>query len=389
MDDTGVVVEEYTTGLVADDQEEAAPSSVASSPPADKHALLSSDAPDEGNDTPPSSPPARLPSPVPRARKPAFSFLKRKRAVAATVDSSPASASGPLGDITNSVREGPRSVKKPRLMQMQIDLGGEMRTACRSCGMEYIPSNAQDAALHKEFHTANLGGVDVGKAFLKSHASGIVWESAKDGAHQEGRAHGLVIVIDRKSSLAEKNKARRILKVVNLELSAAKIEDKRLWSQEILPVNGAMKHCQDETLPLAGEERKSCCDRFKVYLFVSEGRCIGLCLAENISMAYEVSDQNSNADGNMPKPAMSNSSSVSISGKTIPAILGISRIWTSASHRRKGVARALLNAARESFIYGVQIPKDMVAFSQPTESGGRLARTWFGDTQKWHVYIET
>jgi len=382
----GVVVEEYIN-LVGEQNE---PSSTApSSPPPHKHAILSSDAPDECNNTPPSSPPPRLLSPLVATRKPTFSFLKRKRATA--TEWCPRVAIGPLEDITNSIPGRERPAKKPRLTQMRIDLGGEIRTACKICGMEYIPSNAQDAALHKEFHVANVGGVDVGKTFLKRHVSSIVWDSAKDATVEEGHAPGFVMVISRRSSRAEKNKVRRILKVVNMELSAVDIEEDRLWSQMV--VSNTTASAEDSsngsvTASARGEKTRSCGDRFKVYLFVSGEKCIGLCLAERISKAYEVESQNDEANTSKSNPGVSKSSSISVGPNAKPAILGISRIWTSVSYRRKGVAAALLDAARRNFIYGVQISKDMIAFSQPTESGGLLAQNWFEGAQRWHVYVE-
>jgi len=36
----------------------------------------------------------------------------------------------------------------------------------------------------------------------------------------------------------------------------------------------------------------------------------------------------------------------------------------------------------------VEVPKGMVAFSQPTESGARLAREWFGMQSGWSVYVD-
>ena len=81
-------------------------------------------------------------------------------------------------------------------------------------------------------------------------------------------------------------------------------------------------------------------------------------------------------------------------------LLGISRIWVSKSHRRKGIATRLLDSARAHFFYGFRVPKKMVAFSQPTESGRQLAEKWFGavalekrtdgssEGDGWHVYAE-
>ncbi len=82
------------------------------------------------------------------------------------------------------------------------------------------------------------------------------------------------------------------------------------------------------------------------------------------------------------------SSSISISAASEPAIMGVSRIWTSNQHRKQGVATKLLDTARANFLYGLTVEKKNVAFSQPTESGGKLAKRWFGCGAGWHVYID-
>jgi len=82
----------------------------------------------------------------------------------------------------------------------------------------------------------------------------------------------------------------------------------------------------------------------------------------------------------------SKSSSISVSTTADIALLGISRVWVSKSHREQGLAIDLLDCARNNFFYGVEAPKDLVAFSQPTDSGGRLAERWFGSQAGWHVY---
>jgi N-acetyltransferase len=116
---------------------------------------------------------------------------------------------------------------------------------------------------------------------------------------------------------------------------------------------------------------------------------------------------------------------IKLSEGTTPAVLGISRIWTSASHRHQKIARRLLDVAyvadnvqvaeRTSVDAEIRpqpdmqngnheqlkaqtshvmppVPKlenfDGVAFSQPTETGTRLARKWFGKTFGWKVYVD-
>lgn len=343
--------------------------SAPSSPPVGDRALFSSDPPHEDESelsSVPSSPPP-LPSPLQAVRKPKFSFLKRKRSTA-----DDGSAHEPLSDITANARKVPRLDRKI-LTQMQIDLGGEVRKACRICGMEYIPSVKEDSALHSKFCAMNVGGVDMGKQFLK--------DDTVKRLHSEntiGGEHEMVVTVDRKSSLAARNKTRKVLEVVNAELSSANMGDDQLWSA-CYPTDrtsGKRKGDSDKY------DRRG--DRFKAFLYMVENRCVGFCLAEKIDQAFEVVGAVPEGKGEVMTACRS--SSTSISSTADVALLGISRIWTSKSQRGRGLATDLLDCARKNFFYGVAAPKNLVAFSQPTESGGRLAERWFEAKAGWHIY---
>ena len=65
---------------------------------------------------------------------------------------------------------------------------------------------------------------------------------------------------------------------------------------------------------------------------------------------------------------------------------GIARVWISNESRRKGLATCLLDCARETFCFGVEIPKSQIAFSQPTAHGHKLAMKYFGCTD-YLVYM--
>lgn len=351
-------------------REESASSVTApSSPPAAETALFSSDALEDDSElsSAPSSPP-RLPSPMPASRKPTFSFLKRKRP---TLEE--ASASEPLSDITPNARKLPRLAKKP-LTQMQIDLGHEVRKTCRTCGMEYIPSVREDAALHSKFCALNVGGVDMGKLFVKD-------DSVKRMRSERAREDELemVVAVDRKSSLAARNRTRKVLDVVNAELSATDIDDERLWGG----LNPEQRIIETRKGSSEGDKRG---DRFKAFLYLIHDKCVGFCLAEKISSAFEVVDGRAAGEDGTRVTTTSKSSSISMSTSADVALLGISRIWISKTYREKGLAVDLLECARNSFFYGVETPKALVAFSQPTESGGRLAKRYFGAETGWHVY---
>lgn len=382
MDASGTVVEENLGPKIISEPsapptaEEAASSSTAPSSP--QPALFSDDAPldtDQAPRSPPSSPPRRLPSPEPAPRKPAFSFLKRKRSARDSV--TPNSINEPLSDINHNPRKIPRLGKRIPLTQMQIDLGGEVRRTCRTCGMEYIPSNREDAALHKEFHAMNLGGVDLGKGFLKDEGARRIPSERRS----EGEA---IVVVDRRNALTVRNKVKKVLGVVNAELSAAELRDDQLWGG--LPPNASnplKRVIATRNVRSDGPDKRR--DRFKAFLYLVGDKCVGFCLAEKIMAAYQVIDP-LGEDETRKAITASRSSSITMSTAADAALLGISRIWTSKSHRGQGIAVELLECARSNFFYGMEVPKDLVAFSQPTDSGGQLAKSWFEAETGWHVY---
>ncbi|KAL8946499.1 MAG: hypothetical protein Q9222_007115 [Ikaeria aurantiellina] len=387
MDVDGTAIAEHLN-LPAEDPpiiepEDRVPSSstVPSSPPPADHDFFENSNPAEtrGTSSPPSSPPPRLPSPEPATKKPAFSFLKRKRSLRShdVIDTE----TEPLSDIAPN--EQSRKVKKPRLKQMQIDLGGEVQKRCKDCGMEYIPSNKEDAALHKDFHTMNLQGVDVGKKFLQSKDGGLKRAYPRDKRWlNEGEE---MVVVDRKSPLWARNKVKRVLEVVNAELGSADVDDDDLWAplaaklESRVPVTKKRKN---------GDVADNAGERFKAFLHIDGDKCNGFCLAEKISNAKTVVGPESEKDGKTNLSSDVRSSSTLTSADIDVALLGIARIWTSKSHRGHGIAADLLETARGNFFYGVEVPKTLVAFSQPTESGGKLAERWFGCKTGWHVYGE-
>ena len=372
MDNTGIIYEDPLS-----DNEQTQPKTSISAPssPQSDDKVFSSDAHPDSTTSPPSSPPGRLSSPPSKPHVPAFSFLKRKRS-----RHSDDAAAKPLTEVSNSstnVGRVARPTKKARLTQMQIDLGGETHKACKDCGMDYIPSNAEDSALHKEFHAMNVGGVDMGRGFSK--------DVSVVGRIGDGE---VISVVEGRSALGIRNKAKRVLGIVNQELGAAEIDDADLWGKiPISGIEGKMRRGDKRRGLRAGKTEEEKEDKFKVFLYLAKDKCIGLCLAERIHTASKV--VGGSAVTTKQKPLVTARSS-SIMTEISPdiALLGISRIWTSKSHRRKGIASALLDCARGNFFYGVEVPKEIVAFSQPTESGGYLAEGWFGEKTGWHVYSE-
>lgn len=361
---------------------------ILSSPSRRNSIVLSEATQDDDLSTPPSSPPPKLSPPPANTRKPTFSFLKRKHS--ATKDG----ANGtPLSEVnSNSVRSSADPPKKkaqkqhpsqpsqqqrkqqeqPTLKQMQIDVGRDVRKTCSTCGMEYNPTNTEDAALHKKFHDMNSTGVDLGKAFMRANACRWVYEATRFD-------EGYVVIVDRKASPSAKNQAKKVLEVISKELSSPEIPDDVLWSQVEPPKDQQQNGLTEKV------------DRYKVFLHMKDSRCVGACLTERIweSRPVQKSSTEANGAGAGAEHPSNISSSITVGDETHPAIVGISRIWTSGSSRRKGIAMDLLDCVVVNFIYGMEIPKEQIAFSQPTESGNRLIQSFFGPDEPWHVYNES
>ncbi|KAK8243476.1 ESCO1/2 acetyl-transferase-domain-containing protein [Phyllosticta capitalensis] len=370
--------------------------------------------------TPPSSPPAPTrssPSPILLKRRPTFSFLarkttkasstpasnKKKSAVGANSPLQPRSANDAAASSCqtklNTTTASSTTKKQTRLTQLQLDLGTQpVQKTCATCGMAYVPSNAEDAALHKAFHAQNVGGVELGRGFVRGLAAAQrVWE---------GHEGDCVVVVSRRDGAAAKNRVERVMEFVKTELGAVEIGQEELWGQvevEAAAAPASTNTPRNTSLPPFPSPAVAVADRYKAYLYIRGTKCVGLCLAERISSAYRRGDVNrtssSASTSTKPKPKP-NAPSASLSTTNtavqtptsssssptnpppttdpspLPAHLGISRIWTSSSHRRSGIASTLLSAAAQSFVYGSRVERATVAFSQPTDMGARLAAWW-------------
>ncbi|KAF3916974.1 hypothetical protein AA313_de0209076 [Arthrobotrys entomopaga] len=340
-------------------------------------------------------------------RKPLF---KRTAAAKASDSNSPPPSSS-SSSRSSSASKVPSQVK---LVQMQIDLDGigAPKISCKECGMQYVPSAAEDAKLHKRYHAQVVEGLEFGNA----RGEGIVWsgrmgetvtkdippttttnrkstagKSGTSGGERESVAQitkyftsgrgektvlkkavsveraslsssvssGMttchVVEVTRRSTPSEKKKAVEFLRFANKELSAQEVPDNVLWGPSSSNDGSEV-------------DRR---EQFKIYLYVEGTKCIGLCLAERIKEAQRatIPDDHNEETGSI-------SCSLDISSTKQPAFLGISRIWTSPKHRRHGIASRLVNCAVESFVYGMKVETEKVAFSQPTDSGAWFAVRW-------------
>lgn len=101
-------------------------------------------------------------------------------------------------------------------------------------------------------------------------------------------------------------------------------------------------------------------------------KAVAVLIVERIKNAHHLNNSNGQILS-VPKTVSLSLSSYPLSVPPVPAVMGVSRIFTTKNYRRLGFASRLLDTARLDFVYGYKVPKSMMAWSQPSQSGGMLA----------------
>lgn len=407
--------------MVALSSETTAPSST----PSRGEAIFSDDT--TRLNTPPSSPPgfpwerlsqkqeissedATTSSPQPP--KNAFSVLGKRKSLQDVSDNVRPKKQAKAAKVKDGASKG--------MVQLQMSLGQEMQKKCTQCGMEYTASSAEDRKLHDKFHKQNVEGYDVGKDFVSKTV-----QSEKCPRQFKGVGDADAIVfLDCSDPWQRKRKGQAVLEIAQRELGAVEIPERDIWDMQGQYVDNP---------------------RFKAYLYIRGTKCVGFLLTEKISEAFEVLQPNNTkieperpttgkitalaalkARKDAEKQALSQADKcpISLSTSKSRASLGISRIWTSPTHRGQGIAKCLLEVAhghsrqchywdlmkrlalirdmtgtpaekeakkeQAKRIFKLQTGegKGQAAFSQPTESGAKLARRWMGKPYGWKVYVD-
>ncbi|KAJ1667234.1 hypothetical protein EV178_001484 [Coemansia sp. RSA 1646] len=117
----------------------------------------------------------------------------------------------------------------------------------------------------------------------------------------------------------------------------------------------------------------------KIMLYISpKGSVEGCILAELIKSARRVA---------VEEDTQTAESAVRLLDNEEPAVCGISRIWVAPDARRRGVASQMVDILCQRFVYGCQLSRDSLAFTQPTSDGRSLAERVFG-RRDFLVYVE-
>ncbi|KAF7196159.1 N-acetyltransferase eso1 [Pseudocercospora fuligena] len=419
--------------MAAVGSEDTAPSSTPT------RAVFSSDGIDRREGTPSSSPPCfpwelgrettstkpdrarsdaeqKTASPLKRPVRNAFSILGKRKPLEATTDNA-----RPPSKLRKS-----NAKDKDDESQMQMSLGQAVQKKCSTCGMEYTASSAEDRKLHDKYHKQNLEGYDVGKDFVSRTKQ---WRKHY-GVFPGVKAGDTIVYLDCFDHGKRKNRGQAVLNIVQRELGAVPIPEPQIWDLK------AAQYESDRDV------------KYKAYLYIRGTKCVGFLLVQKIGKAYRVTrpagvqsraettpaaedstpgkgavaalkarKQRETATENAIVQEMEEAAQhqIHLSNDTHPAVIGISRIWTSSTVRGQGIAKRLIEVAikrhnimavdnaREKADWEVKGEKtaaslcghveriehkEEVAFSQPTDAGAKLARKWYGRAYGWSVYLE-
>ncbi|KAK7204529.1 ESCO1/2 acetyl-transferase-domain-containing protein [Myxozyma melibiosi] len=257
---------------------------------------------------------------------------------------------------SNSSRNTPRTYKsrkqppkKKQKTQVYLSLSSKPHhKTCSACGMSYDTLSPDDRATHHKFHARALSGVDISLPLPSSTCVAKV--VLKNNVHATIHKLG-----SRDLPRSTRTALDAALRICNAELSAPDEGIADFFSRS----QPAVYVCITPSTSSLSSSSSS-----------SSATITGLALVERISSGLFMSCSSGRI--------LSSSSSSSSSPPPTP-VLGISRIYTAHSSRGLGIARALLDAICASAIYGLVLPRDKVAFSQPSDSGCRLAAAWAGE----------
>ncbi|CAH02222.1 Eco1p [Kluyveromyces lactis] len=228
---------------------------------------------------------------------------------------------------------------------------------CPKCSITYSTNSPSDLVQHKRYHDLHLNG----KRWSQSWGDII------------NRVEALKTEKQLKYSMvSEKDK-----KVMSFQLPSQTLYEEDEYIVMISPkkanevkaaldlmsiVNEELNAPHDENA-FWSEVDKSGKSQGKAFIYVKKNRAVGVITIEYI--------ENTNRGKWMVLDTKA------IVPNVVPDVkLGISRIWVCRNQRQHGIATRLLEVARKKSIYGCIVNKWELAWSQPSQSGSILAKSY-------------
>lgn len=294
-----------------------------------------------------------------------------------------------------------------RLAQQTLDLGQPTIIKCDRCSFTYNTTLAEERREHDRYHEQYLNGPNYNSisAALRAKVPKFGYNIDEDGKES------FTIIIDRHMKQPLKDFAEDALSFIDGHVMCQTIESHFLWSTVSEEV---AKHTVAKTQPKIARLRNSDTEnykeavdqamhqsRFKVYLRIGKtGQLLGCLLAEQIFMGREylwtviewvAGDYGKRINVGNQHGVMDYQEEerhANPNHRHHPAYLGVNKIWVARDHRRKGIARSLVDLARTTIISGCNIEKHEVAWTQCLSAGEQLAKSYIKegreDSDEWY-----
>lgn len=263
--------------------------------------------------------------------------------------------------------------------QMYLDFGQASfgsRRMCHYCNMMIVNGHPEDEANHLKL--CNLYRLGVPFQIKKEH---IPSNCVYNVEQTKGSDADFIVLIRASDALNLRKKVLDVNYIVEEELGFAHDEIK--GSSTFMSTRRKKDNDFISSDPFTRIFRN---DR-RIFMFISNKRVAGYCSVQVVQHAFPLlSDDETNIVKKSPTNQKSNTFDADArchftrSNQSTKAMMGVHQLWCHKSHRNKGIASKLLDAARRNFIYGIAVPKNMIAFSSPTIDGALFARRYCGSS---------
>ncbi|GME93574.1 unnamed protein product [[Candida] boidinii] len=239
--------------------------------------------------------------------------------------------------------------KKKRTIQMHFDINllsksnkdksaSAKNIVCNKCHMSYVPHIQADSQLHDKFHQRSFEGLNIPYNTIKTFDN---YETATDIFHKkDGKEYEFKIIEINPKNYKECNLGKEYIEICNTELNAP--NDTSKW------LHGSNFGKMFVLISISKHRTNS---------FGNSTRAVGFVSLERITKG---------------KWMVLESSKI-VPNQEIPLVIGISRIYVSKNWRGFGLGMDLLNVLPDNSVYGMTLKKSQIGWSQPSESGSRLA----------------
>ncbi|PWN33879.1 uncharacterized protein FA14DRAFT_190991 [Meira miltonrushii] len=258
----------------------------------------------------------------------------------------------------------------PKLQQMTLDLGQKMRIDCRKCGMSYDRTDTKDVQMHSRHHSAMMQGMEW--CLRNPNKKGRLI-----GQHKLPKSSIDAYVAEQDVGSRKTSKDENEVQLWAFAIGKGQ-QDPSTFSvlQDVKNIMDSALGAVPIELGTSGE--RECQD--KLIVAVWRDRVVGSALVGELPKSVDIYRISSESE-----KAVIIDTTDKAGWEKVP--LAIHRIHVISILRRSGIASAMLDAALNDCVYGLDRQEvirtigqgskaNTTAFSQPTESGRLLAQRW-------------